>query len=109
MNRLFLLAILILSSPAFAGPNDKISGIVIEVCTFTDNGRIYFKMTNQPTRHPTCSNTDSLSIDASVSSDIRHQILSRLLTAYATSKPTDIAYNGDGNCSHTRIRVNEVG
>ena len=88
--------------------NANMQGVVTEVLTYTHGDQIYFKLDNQPSTHPRCE-TDFFSIDASIPAERRHQLLSRLLTAYATGKRVNIGYDNKGNCSHTRIRAHRVG
>ena len=92
----------------YAEYNDNMSGLVTNIVTYTDSDRIYFKLDNQPSHHP-IYNPDYFSIDDSISNDRRQQLLSRLLTAYASGKPVNIGFDRDGDCSHGRIRVHRVG
>lgn len=107
-STLFLLTMLFVSSSVFAEYNANIVGKVTDVVTYTDDGRIYFRLENQPSSHPACQ-TDYFAIDASTPEGVRQQVLSRLLTAYATSKPVNIGYDNAGGCAHNRIKVYRVG
>lgn len=93
---------------AYAEYNANIKGVVTHVLTYTDSSRIYFRLDNQPTSHPGCE-TNYFSVDSSVLPDVRAQLLSRLLTAYATKEITNIGFDDLGNCSHSKIRVHRVG
>ena len=104
---IFTIAILY-SQSTVAVYNANMVGVVTDVLTYTHSDLIFFRLSNQPTTHPECS-TDYFSIDASVPSERRQQILSRLLTAYATGKEINIGFDNAGDCSHTRIRVHRVG
>jgi hypothetical protein len=97
----------LLSTQCFAGYNANITGKVKSVLTYTHAAQIFFSLENQPS-HPTCKN-DYFSIDASTPDSIRQQVLSRLLTAYASGKPVNIGFDKEGGCSHGRIKVYRVG
>lgn len=96
------------SPPVYAGYNANIQGVVTKVLTYTGDGRIFLRLSNQPSSHPQCS-TDYFSIDASVSDSVRSQLLARLLVAYSTGEVVNIGYDSQGDCSHGRIRVYRVG
>ncbi|NAW88457.1 hypothetical protein [Photobacterium halotolerans] len=107
-NRLLIVALSLLSFSSHAEYNANMTGVVTQVLTYTDGNQIYFLLKNQPTSHPSCK-PDLFAIDASTSGETRHQVLSRLLTAYATGKPVNIGYDKEGDCAHTWIRVHRVG
>ena len=93
---------------ASAGYNANMRGVVTHVLTYTQDGRVYFRLDNQPGSHPACS-TDYFSIDASVEPNVRQQLLSRLMIAYATGESVNVGYDDESDCSHSRIRVHRVG
>ncbi|QUJ68610.1 hypothetical protein KDD30_05720 [Photobacterium sp. GJ3] len=105
---LFLAAVACSPSHVYAEYNANIRGVVTEVLTYTESNIILFRLNNQPASHPTCK-PGYFSVDASVPSETRHQVLSRLLTAYATGKLVNIGYDKDGTCSGTWIRTHRVG
>ena len=96
------------SSPTLAGYNANMQGVVTNVLTYAVDGRIFFRLSNQPSSHPQCA-SDYFSIDASVPDTARSQLLSRLLVAYTTGEAITVGYDSQGDCSHSRIRVHRIG
>lgn len=102
------LALVMLSAESHAGYNANMKGKVTNVVTYTYSTLIYFRLENQPQSHPQCQ-VDYFAIDASTPDNIRQQVLSRLLTAYASGEAVNIGYDKEGGCSHGRIKVYRVG
>lgn len=108
--RVLVVAALVIvgSSPTLAGHNANMQGVVTDVLTYPLDGRIFFRLSNQPSSHPVCT-PDYFSIDASVPDSVRSQLLSRLLVAYTTGETITIGFDSQGDCSHSRIRVHRIG
>lgn len=109
MKKLILpLFFMLTSAPSFAIYNANMKGVVTQVSTYTDSNQIYFTLNTQPSSHPKCDHK-LFSIDASVPTDRRSTLLSRLLAAHAMGEPITVGYDKEGDCSHGRIRVHRVG
>ena len=112
MKNILLISILVIlatvSHKSNAQYNANLKGKVTGVLTYTNSAVIYFRLENQPQSHPTCK-TDYFSIDASTPDNIRQQVLSRLLVAYASGNPVNIGYDKEQECSSGRMKVYRVG
>ncbi|MCP4488099.1 MAG: hypothetical protein GY820_12385 [Gammaproteobacteria bacterium] len=108
-NIIFSLLSLALAFPIAvnAGYDSNMDGKVEKIITYT-SGEIYIIMENQPSAHPVCDHS-FFSIDRAIPSDIRHQLLSRALTAYATKETIRIGYDGLGDCVDGKIRIHRIG
>ncbi|WP_299495141.1 hypothetical protein [uncultured Shewanella sp.] len=82
-------------------------GVVTHVFTYTNSDRILVKLDNMPEKS-ICKGKDYFAIADNVPADRRHQVLSRLLTAFATGKKTVIYYS-DKDCAHDKPKIIRVG
>jgi len=105
---LFVGLIMLLIDIADADYDANTIGVVTKVLTYTSNGRIYFAIDNQPTSHAQCNPT-FFAVDSAIEADVRGQLLSRLLVAYATGEAVNIGYDSAGDCAHSYIRVHRIG
>ena len=106
--RILGLLALIFSATSSAGYNANMTGKVTNVMTYTAGAYIYFTLENQPTSHQSCR-PNYFVIDESTPNNIRQQLLSRLLLAYAKDENVNIGFDKVGDCSHGYIRVHRVG
>jgi hypothetical protein len=103
-----LAAAIFASSSALAVYNANMNGVVTEVLTYTDADYIYFRLSNQPTTHPSCL-PGYFVISSAVPADRRKQLLARLLLAKASGETINIGYDNSGDCTDGYIRVHRVG
>lgn len=103
-----LLSIMVLvSTLSHAGYDSNLDGVVKQLVTYT-SGRVYVRLSTQPSEHPECS-ASYFSLDQTIPADVRAQILARLLSAKAMQENIRIGYDGTGNCSNGYIRIHRVG
>jgi hypothetical protein len=102
------LAVSLTLQPVHAVYNANMTGVVVDVLTYTEGTQIYFRLDNQPASHPAC-NAVYFSIDQAVPSENRKALLARLLLAMANGNPTNVGFDNSGNCSHGYIRAHRVG
>jgi hypothetical protein len=95
-------------TPAQAGYNANMTGVVTEVLTYLDSTMILFRLDNQPTTHPLC-NPVYFAVNVATDSEVRKQVLARLLVAKATGESVNIGYDNAADCSHSYIRAWRVG
>ncbi len=108
MKNIVIITILyVMSFQVFAGYDSNLSGVVTKVLTYA-SGRIYIVLENQPSSHPACEHK-FFAIDNTLSSDIRSQMLSRALVAFASKQVLNIGYDGEGDCANGKIRIHRLG
>lgn len=107
LKGLMALTGLIISVETHAAYTSNIQGVISNVRVY-DDGRVLVRLENQPTAHPVC-NPEYFAIDSTMDPNIRAMLLSRVLVAKASNETVNIGYDGQGNCSHSFLRLHEVG
>lgn len=108
-NTISVVAMTLLSTQALADYNANLSGKLAQVLTYADNDSIFIQLQNQPSSHPAC-NASYFVIDASVPSERKKMMLSRLLVSYASGENITIGYDDTGTtCAAGYIRVYRIG
>lgn len=102
------LVLLLLSDGAGANYNANLYGVVTDVLTYSDTGRILIKLDNQPSSHPVCSPI-YFAIDETLPQERINRMLARALVALTSGAPANIGYDNAGNCAHGYIRAHRVG
>lgn len=109
MEKLFVAAMLLISSYSWAGYNANMEGVIEDLAVYTAGDYIYVRLENQPASHPGC-NPAWFVITEDVPESRRQMLMSRLLMAYASKEKVNIGYDGQaGNCAHGYIRLHRAG
>ena len=94
-------------SSANSGYDANIVGTVTSLYSYS-SGLVLFKLSNQPTSHPTC-NSGLFALATDLSETAANRMYSRLLAAYTAQQAINIGYDSQGDCGNGYIRVHRAG